>query len=189
MKNVLFISILVFCISNYAKSQIQVNQDGHVSVGTVTNGYGILNVYPQYTSPGATNLIIGDWNNTTNGLMSLGVNQDYSWIQSFNSKPMHINRIGGHTIFGSESYECVGIGRGMITPSAQLHVLGAILATGTITSSDGRLKKNINEIGSMDLICKELKPVSYNFDIQNMGVKMEGIDTSKVSKIDKEFYT
>ena len=118
----------------------------------------------------------------------MGVHQDYTWIQSWHGKPLHINRIGNHTIFNSESYEGVGIGQGMVTPSARLHVIGAILATGTITPSDERLKKNISEIGIMKLRCKDLNPVSYNFNVESMRAKMEGIDTTKGCKIDKEFY-
>lgn len=148
-----------------------------------------MNVAPQYTGPGATNLIIGNWSNTSNGLMSFGVHQDYSWIQSFNSRPLHINRMGNNVYFGNESGDNVGIGQNLETLSAKLHVVGTVYATGTITSSDRRLKKNIGEIDIKDMKYKDLKPVSYNFDIQNMGFKSEGIDTAKVSKIDKEFYT
>lgn len=189
MKKLVIIFVLSFLTLSFgAFAQITVQSDGHVLLGSVTDGYATLNVAPQYSSPGATNLIIGNWNGNTNGLMSLGVHQDYSWIQSFHSKPLHINRMGGHVIFGSESVESVGIGYGMITPSAKLHVLGTIYATGTITSSDGRLKKNISDIDIKNLKCQDIKPVSYNFDIQTRGFTTTGIDTTKVSKIDKEFY-
>ncbi len=188
MKKLLFIAILAFFTFNYAQSQIQVLSDGHVKLGAVADGYAILNITPQYSSPGSTNLIIGNWWNNNYGLMSMGVHQEYSWIQSFHVKPLHINRVGQNVIFGSESVEGVGIGYGMTTPSAKLHVLGTIYATGTITSSDERLKKNISEMGVMKTKCKDLKPVSFNFDIKNRGFTMEGIDTTKVGKIDKEFY-
>ncbi|HAH23390.1 MAG TPA: hypothetical protein DCL77_06495 [Prolixibacteraceae bacterium] len=188
MKKTFLITIMVLLISFYGKSQIQVQSDGHVLIGPAADGYATLNITPQYTSPGATNLIIGNWDNNTYGLMSLGVHQDYAWIQSFHVKPLNINRVGGNIIFGSESVESVGIGYGMTVPSAKLHVLGTIYATGTITSSDERLKKNISEIDIKNMKYRDIKPVSYNLDIKNRGFSMEGIDTTKVSKIDKEYY-
>lgn len=188
MKKALLITIMVLFVFTYGKSQIQVLSDGHVKIGATADDYATLNIMPQYSSPNSTNLIIGNWWNNNYGLLSVGVHQNYTWIQSWHTKPLHINRIGNHTIFGSESVHGVGIGEGMTEPSAKLHVLGAILATGTITPSDERLKKNISEIGIMKLRCKDLKPVIYNFNVERMGVKMEGIDTIKGCKIDKEFY-
>lgn len=188
MKRVLFIAIMAFFIFNNAKAQIRMQADGHVLLGAAADGYATLNISPQYSSPSSTNLIIGNWWNNNYGLLSVGVHQDYTWIQSWHVKPLHINRIGNNTIFGSESVESVGIGYGMTTPSAKLHVLGTIYATGTITSSDERLKKNISKIDIKDIKYKDIKPVSFNFDIKNRGFIIESIDTTKVSKIDKEFY-
>ncbi len=188
MKKVLLIAIIAFFIFNNVNAQIRMQADGHVLLGASADGYATLNITPQYSSPSSTNLIIGNWWNNNYGLLSIGVHQDYTWIQTWHVKPLHINRVGQNVIFGSESVEGVGIGYGMTTPSAKLHVLGTIYATGTITSSDERLKKNISEIDIKDIKYKDLKPVSFNFDIKNRGFTMEGIDTTKVGKIDKEFY-
>lgn len=187
MKKIILMAIMGILLVR-ANAQLQIDANGFVGVGTTTT-LARFNIQPQLSVPGSTNLLIGHWNTSNEGCISIGVHNQYSWIQSWNSLPLYINQQGNNVIFcNGQQWGDIGIGYGMTTPSAKLHVLGAILATGTITSSDGRLKKNISEIGSMNLICKDLKPVSYNFDIQNMGVKMEGIDTSKVSKIDKEFY-
>jgi len=54
------------------------------------------------------------------------------------------------------------VGIGINTPSEKLHVVGNILASGTITPSDRRLKSNINSLyDSLDKVLR-LRPVSYN---------------------------
>lgn len=189
MKKFSFIVVLLLSINCLnLKGQINVNCDGRVLLGAAADAYATLNITPQYSAPGATNLMIGNWWNNTNGLISMGVHQDYAWIQSWHVKPLHINRMGNNTIFGSESVESVGIGYGMITPSAKLDVIGNIYATGTITSSDSRFKSNIEAIDLKGKNYKGLGGVTYNYNIREKGLTIEGLDTSKIAKMEKEFY-
>ncbi len=187
-KKLVFATICFVLISLSGIAQIMVNSSGKVGIGSSPDFYANMNIAPQYSSPGSTNFIIGNWWNNTKGLISIGVHDSYSWIQSWHTKPLHINRVGNHVIFGSESVESVGIGYGMTTPSAKLHVIGNIYATGTITSSDKRLKKDITELDLKKWDYNNLKSVTYKLDINNRGFTMEGLDTSKVAKIDKEFF-
>ncbi|MBI3501334.1 MAG: tail fiber domain-containing protein [Bacteroidetes bacterium] len=57
------------------------------------------------------------------------------------------------------------IGIGTSNPSERLHVVGNILATGTITqNSDAALKQNVDSISNALQIIAQLKPHSFNFD-------------------------
>ena len=188
MKKILFTLTVLASFVFFAKAQLQMNCSGLVGIGNGPDFYANLNIAPQYSDPSSTNLIIGNWWNNNYGLISMGVHYNYSWIQSWHVKPMHINRIGNHTIFGSQSVESVGIGYGMVTPSAKLEVLGNVLATGFIQSSDERLKTNIREIDLKERNFRDIKGVTYNLNITNRGFSMDGIDTSKVAFIDREYY-
>ena len=54
------------------------------------------------------------------------------------------------------------VGIGTSAPSEKLHVVGNILASGTITPSDRRLKSNIDPINNgLDSVMK-MKPISYD---------------------------
>lgn len=55
------------------------------------------------------------------------------------------------------------VGMGTQNPSQKLHVIGNILASGTITSSDVRYKQDIKSLENSSEIIKALNPVSYHF--------------------------
>jgi len=55
-------------------------------------------------------------------------------------------------------------GIGTLTPSEKLHVIGNILASGTITPSDIRYKKNIQTINSPLAKLQQLNGVTYQFN-------------------------
>jgi hypothetical protein len=188
MRKILFTLIVLASFVFIAQAQLKLNSSGRVGIGNDPDFYANLNIAPEYSDPSSTNLIIGNWWNNNYGLISMGVHYNYSWIQSWHVKPMHINRMGNHTIFGSESSESVGIGYGMVTPSAKLEVLGNVLATGFIQSSDERLKTNIREINIKERNFRDIKGVTYNLNITNRGFSMDSIDTSKVAVIDREYY-
>ncbi len=57
------------------------------------------------------------------------------------------------------------VGIGTAAPSEKLHVIGNILASGTITSSDRRYKKEIANIENASELLAKLNPVSYSFRI------------------------
>ena len=55
------------------------------------------------------------------------------------------------------------VGLGTASPSQKLHVIGNILASGTITSSDLRYKKNIRDISDPLQKIRAIRGVSYDF--------------------------
>ena len=63
------------------------------------------------------------------------------------------------------------IGIGTTGPSQKLHVIGNILASGTITPSDKRLKSNVKDIDNISEKFDKLRPVSYD--------KKHGLDSEK----------
>ncbi len=83
------------------------------------------------------------------------------WSDPANNQGLNINGDGsGSSDIYIQANGNVGIGT--FTPSERLHVIGNILASGTITSSDIRYKENIREIESTENLL-QLKPVSYYF--------------------------
>ena len=48
-------------------------------------------------------------------------------------------------------------------PAQRLHVIGNILASGTITSSDERYKEGIQELKNSTALLSSIRPVAYNF--------------------------
>jgi hypothetical protein len=57
---------------------------------------------------------------TNNKLIALGVNTDYTWIQSHGSVPLYINELGNNTIFNLSGGR---VGIGMTNPTSKLNVL------------------------------------------------------------------
>jgi len=55
------------------------------------------------------------------------------------------------------------VGIGNTAPSQKLHVTGNILASGSITSSDVRYKKNIQSIENATVLLSKINPVSYKY--------------------------
>lgn len=170
-------------------AQISVNSSGLVAVGT-TSSLARLNIQPQLSEPGATNLLIGAWNTTGQGCISVGVHNQYSWIQTWNALPLYINRQGNNVIFCNQfTWGDVGIGYNITTPSAKLQVNGSIIASGTVTWSDIRLKKNLNKI-SLDTVLRskisKIEPLTYEWDIDKLMGTNKSMD--RLSKIDKDFY-
>jgi hypothetical protein len=117
----------------------------------------------------------------------------------------HIYDIIGSTGFGSDpgvgafgiwdntssAYRMVilpngNVGLGTDAPTQKLHVLGNILASGTITPSDRRLKENINDLNyGLDEILK-LRPVSYNWKSEPNGKRVLGLIAQEALTITPE---
>lgn len=55
------------------------------------------------------------------------------------------------------------VGIGTTAPSQRLHVVGNILASGTITSSDSRYKRNSQTLTNSTALLQQLNPVQYYF--------------------------
>jgi hypothetical protein len=192
MKNYVFILSIVLFFTTSIKSvyaQLEVCTNNNVKIGTVTTSDARLTIAGQYAEPGNNNLSIGTWGSSS---LSIGVQTNYSWIQSFGSMPLMINKMGNNILFfNGVNWGNIGIGynNGTIwTPSAKLHVIGSIYATGTITSSDERLKKNIEKLIADEVKLKEIEGKRYNMDATSprFGIGSDGL--SKLSKMDQTFF-
>lgn len=107
-------------------------------------------------------------------------------------RPFSIDNATGNTQMGNTTLFVqhggnVGIGTG--APTQKLHVIGNILATGTITPSDARYKKNIQTINSPLQKLQQLNGVTYNFNQSafpewQFGDKMQyGLIAQEVEKV------
>ncbi len=55
------------------------------------------------------------------------------------------------------------VGIGTINPAQRLHIVGNILASGTVTSSDSRYKRNSQRLSNSTALLQQLNPVQYYF--------------------------
>jgi hypothetical protein len=78
------------------------------------------------------------------------------------------------------------VGLGVVSPTQRLHVSGNILATGTITPSDKRLKENIADINYGLKEVLQLRPVSYNWKSEPNGKKVLGLIAQETLPITPE---
>lgn len=188
MKKLILMTLIVFILFLSSYAQIRVDANGFVGVGT-PNMLARFNIQPQLSEPSASNLLIGNYYTATEGSMSLGVHNNYAWIQTWNNKPLYINRAGNNVIFCNQYiWGDVGIGQN-ITPSAKLDVNGMIHASGSITSSDSRLKINMNKItldNDFKSKFRKIEPLTYEW--KNDQFKGMEKDMDKLSKIDRDFY-
>jgi len=91
----------------------------------------------------------GNGSNSDNGLLTIGVENNNDGTIS--QDDIAIMPSGN-------------VGIGTKAPSQRLHVLGNILATGTVTSSDSTLKANIQKYNNNAISqIRQLNPVSYNW--------------------------
>jgi hypothetical protein len=75
--------------------------------------------------------VIGDH---TRSNLRMGVDPNYSWIQSHGNKPLQVNPVGNNVLIGSTSTASVGIGTA--APQAKLDVNGSVRATSlTVTGA------------------------------------------------------
>lgn len=120
-----------------------------------------------FTNTNSYAMYLGDkTNNHLRMAGTAGASLDYSLIQSMNggsASNLILQRDGGN----------VGIGN--LIPSQKLHVSGNILATGTITPSDRRLKKNIKTVTNALSKVSKLHGVNYEWqdaDTYSSGVQL-----------------
>jgi hypothetical protein len=111
---------------------------------------------------------------------------------------MQHGQVGGYNVLslgaqGSQVLYIAGatsrVGIGTDNPSQKLHVVGNIFATGTITPSDIRYKKNIELIQSPIEILKTIRGVTYDYNTDafpNMGfpgIKQTGFIAQEVEAV------
>lgn len=177
--------MLVSFFSTYA--QLKLDANGNVAIGTISS-LARLNIQPTLSTPGSTNLLIGNWNTTGQGCISIGVHQNYSWMQTWNNLPLYINSQGNNVIFFND-VPWGNIGIGVTSPSSRLQVSGNIVASGTVTWSDNKLKKNMNKIVLDETFTNkinQLAPISYEWNKEEVYKDTESLD--KIGIIDKDFF-
>lgn len=82
------------------------------------------------------------------------------------------------------------LGVGTNNPSEKLHVVGNILASGTITPSDERLKKNIKNLESNLEKVSKIRAVSYDWkDTKHGKGKQLGVVAQEIQKVYPEVVT
>lgn len=107
------------------------------------------------------------------------------------TKPIKLTTANGNVLVSTGTGN---VGIGTTAPTQKLHVIGNIIASGTITPSDKRLKSNIKDVvyGLKDLL--KLKAVSYtkkfSFDKAEKGeVKEFGFIAQDLQKVMPELVT
>lgn len=86
--------------------------------------------------------------------------------------PFHISPAAPSNTFFVDALGNVGIGTN--TPGSELAVMGDITATGTITSSDARLKENVKDIDNALQIINQLDAKEYYFKAND--AKLKGLN-------------
>jgi hypothetical protein len=117
------------------------NTDTYLSATSGRVGIGI--------SPAGAKLTVLSADETSDGAIAiqtpgatylkLGGNSTYSWIQTFNSKPLYINALGNNVIFSGPG----NVGIGTTNPIAPLQVVGTNIAfRATLANGDGSVFSN-----------------------------------------------
>ncbi len=111
-------------------------------------------------------IVLFELNNDDNQFTGFGINEDALRFQVAGTNA-DFAFYSGVSQFGSiERMRIKGngfVGIGTSTPGQALHVVGNIFATGTITPSDARFKRNINLIQDPLEKLKQLNGVTYNY--------------------------
>ena len=189
MKNILLTFCFLF-VAGVSYSQIKVIANGNVGMG-VTNPTEKLEVDGNSQSHnvnvlnpnGNTSRIRGNSaSNRLEVLNNVNTTNSQAYFSMFGNDVNNPSRSGEFTLagkyirifkdnsdtgFGTEGMRIQAdgdVGIGITNPSEKLHVGGNILATGTVTSSDRRLKNNIKNYnrGLEDILSLTPKSFSYN---------------------------
>ncbi len=152
---------------------------GNVGIGTSTADYPLTvtnsgGIYVHLNSPASSNQVSTLYSENGSWFWQLGLNGDHTFflwdsvaarndiVVSSNSN-MQIMPVGGY------------VGIGAVWPGYELQVAGSIYASGTISSSDIRLKDKIAPLTDNALaLVEKLRPVSFFWKIaQDDGMKGE----------------
>lgn len=165
-----------------------------------TGSFGISNANPRFPLTFAA--VLGDkislWDDGTN-TYHYGLGIQSGLLQ------LHTDLVGSDIVFGygssgamTENVRFKGngnVGIGTNAPSQKLHVIGNILASGTITPSDIRYKKNIRLINSPVEKLKLIRGVTYQYKSKEFpgmgftdGMQM-GFIAQEVEKVFPELVT
>ncbi len=169
------LTLIPFLLSGQAA--IKVDQYANVGIGTNTPA-SRLDVIGLIKSRGGTIQRNGQsasilCERTDRAAMIMGagwdagfsIDQDYAFSIYANDRGQVLNRIltGGSLMMtgvGTTKY----FGFGVYNPTERIHVAGNIFATGTITPSDRRLKKNVTDFKDGLNIIKKLNPIRYQYN-------------------------
>lgn len=111
---------------------MRITSAGNLAVGTTTSTARFEVVGPTLTP--ATHSTYAVWlanAGGANGDLAFGSNTSYSYIQSFNSKPLYLNSLGNNILTGAGN-----LGVGTTSASDKLTVVGTVSFSGALTSGD-----------------------------------------------------
>lgn len=113
----------VLQLTNQGTTSLAANFNTKLGVNMSSPGAMFHSRATSSTVPGTSNTyaVLADGGAST-GLMGMGADTSYGYLQSFNAKPMWINQAGNNIILGNSSVS-VGVG-GVTSPGATLHVNG-----------------------------------------------------------------
>ena len=176
--NLILAAFLCFaCVQAFAQtSSLKVTSAGDVGIGTDTPTEK-LEVVGKVLSQGITvrNNASGTglFERVNNSAMLIGAgvqagftfDEDYRFQIQTNTRANVLDRklSSGSNIMvmnGANKYT----GFGVYSPSEKVHVSGNIFATGTITPSDSRLKKDVIEFKDGLEVIKQLNPIKYQYN-------------------------
>jgi hypothetical protein len=175
MKNRILAITILLLFATFIKSasaQIEVCTNNNVKIGAATTSDARLTIAGQNGGPGNRNLVIGTWGSSS---LCIGVDATYSWIQTGENKPLNINQSGNVLINSAPAPGNVGIGynsSSIWNPSSRLHVMGNIYASGTVTWSDERIKKDIVKFTTNKTKFKGIEAKSTTWILQVPGLRL-----------------
>ncbi len=156
---------------------------GNVGIGTSSPTYHLEVVHDADNGHNAIGWI--DPTNDVTGYTSADNGSVYIGSSTNHSLNLTTNRTNRVTITSSGD-----VGIGTANPSYELHVIGDIHASGTVTSSDKRFKKNIQVLGNNLEKLTQLKGVSFEWrtdEFPENGFK-SGIDIGVIAQeVEKVF--
>ena len=155
------------------------------------NTTGKWNTAMGYNSGGAN--LDGNYNTFIGSLAGLtsGTAVQYSTAIGYNAQVTASNAI----VLGGTGVDAVNVGIGTTAPTQKLHVIGNILASGTITPSDLRYKKSIKPLTNALSNVSKLNGVTYYYrteEFSEQGFNKEkqiGVIAQEIEKIYPELVT
>jgi hypothetical protein len=143
--------------------RLRIKGNGNVGIGTTTPN--ALLQFPNNTLN--RKIVLWESANNDNQFYGLGINGGIFRYQVGDVGDNHVFYAGASSSASNELMRIKGngnVGIGTSNPTERLHVIGNILASGTITPSDVRYKKGIQPITNSLEKLQQLNGVTYHFN-------------------------
>lgn len=162
-------------VANVDNNMLATDADIFIEGATGNTGIGTSTPQAKLNIPNVGTITTGDWTQASLliGDATTGLAMDFNEIYTKASTGL---LVGAHSnapiLFVTNATTKMrvtatgDVGIGVTVPTEKLHVAGNILASGTITSSDIRYKKEVSKLENSSNLLLELNPVSYYFKSQ-----------------------